>query len=296
MDRFRLVVLAVVLPLGLAPGVRAQVDPDEVFPLAVGNVWEFTDDTYNNGTVRWEVVGEQTTGGVTVPLLQTGAAAPCAVRTDAAPGGYRFRLVDPADLGASCAAAGAYPGFHEGSDGFFSGYSGAEPETVSIGGTAVTATAWTVAYVPGGSAPSTGDGYRVLEGIGPVLFVRNVDPSGAPPYTVFGYELTYARIDRVEYGMSTAAEDGPAGGALGLSVGPNPAGARGTVRFTLAEAAAVRVEVVDALGRAVRTVDVGPRPAGAGAVAVETGGLAPGVYVVRVVAGAVSASVRLVVR
>ena len=55
------------------------------------------------------------------------------------------------------------------------------------------------------------------------------------------------------------------------------------------------VVVVDALGRTVRRLDLGARPAGAGDAVLPARGLAPGVYTVRMDAGARSAAVRVVV-
>ena len=57
----------------------------------------------------------------------------------------------------------------------------------------------------------------------------------------------------------------------------------------------MRLAVVDALGRTVRRLDLGARPAGAGDAVLSTGGLAPGVYTVRLDAGARSTAVRVVV-
>ena len=52
---------------------------------------------------------------------------------------------------------------------------------------------------------------------------------------------------------------------------------------------------MDALGRTVRRLDLGARPAGAGDAVLPASGLAPGVYTVRMDAGARSAAVRVVV-
>ena len=57
----------------------------------------------------------------------------------------------------------------------------------------------------------------------------------------------------------------------------------------------MRVSVVDALGRTVRRLDLGARPAGAGEAAFPAAGLAPGVYAVRLDAASRTAAVRVVV-
>lgn len=80
-----------------------------------------------------------------------------------------------------------------------------------------------------------------------------------------------------------AEEGGPddpiADGLVGVF--PNPTAGRATVRFELAEAGAVRVDLVDALGRVVATLADGPYAAGPHEVAVDTSGLPAGVYAVR---------------
>ncbi|HEX8385373.1 MAG TPA: T9SS type A sorting domain-containing protein [Rubricoccaceae bacterium] len=94
---------------------------------------------------------------------------------------------------------------------------------------------------------------------------------------------------------TVATEPGaPAGRAFSLS--PNPVGAGGgAVRLTLPEAGPVRVSVVDALGREVAVPLDGVRAAGAHAVPLDTSRLPAGVYVVRLVAGGMVTSTRLVV-
>ena len=82
-------------------------------------------------------------------------------------------------------------------------------------------------------------------------------------------------------------------GALALSVTPNPISGRGTVRVSVPTAGHVRVVITDVLGREVAVLVDGERPAGPSDVALETGRLAPGVYVVRLVAGS-EATVRRV--
>ncbi|MEM8602137.1 MAG: T9SS type A sorting domain-containing protein, partial [Bacteroidota bacterium] len=74
--------------------------------------------------------------------------------------------------------------------------------------------------------------------------------------------------------------EGKGGAGLG-AVYPNPAGGAVTVPVTLREAAEVTVMVYDVLGRAVATVARGRVEAGRHAFGLDTGTLAPGVYVVR---------------
>ncbi len=73
-------------------------------------------------------------------------------------------------------------------------------------------------------------------------------------------------------------------------VDPNPVGPAGRVRFALAAAADVSVAVFDALGRRVAVLAQAPMAAGAHELPFPAATLAPGVYVVRIVAGAERAS------
>ena len=76
---------------------------------------------------------------------------------------------------------------------------------------------------------------------------------------------------------------------------PNPVTGRATLAFTLDAPSDVRLSVVDALGREVALVADGAYGAGRHPVVLDTRTLAPGVYVVRLAAGADVATRRLVV-
>ena len=78
------------------------------------------------------------------------------------------------------------------------------------------------------------------------------------------------------------------------AVFPNPTAGSVTLPFTLAADADVRISVVDALGREV-LVATDARQAGAQRATLNTSGLAPGVYVVRLDAAGTVRSQRLVV-
>jgi len=72
----------------------------------------------------------------------------------------------------------------------------------------------------------------------------------------------------------------PAPGILG-----NPAGAALRVRYALAGPGGVRIRVFDVLGRVARVCAVGRQAAGAQELVLGTGGLKPGVYLLRLTAG-----------
>lgn len=79
------------------------------------------------------------------------------------------------------------------------------------------------------------------------------------------------------------------------SITPNPLESGGTVRVTLTEAGPVRVAVYDVLGRQVAVLADGAWSAGEHTVSLGVERLVPGVYVVRVTAGAVSVVRRVTV-
>lgn len=89
---------------------------------------------------------------------------------------------------------------------------------------------------------------------------------------------------------TVAAEDLPSGAPLALRAAPNPTAGAVTLRLSLDAPAPVRLSVVDALGRAVRTLDLGAQAAGPVEAAWDgrdgSGrAVAAGVYVVRATAG-----------
>jgi len=76
---------------------------------------------------------------------------------------------------------------------------------------------------------------------------------------------------------------------------PNPSRGEARIEFTLAEAGATALELYDLSGRKVRTLWRGNAAEGPHDVAVNLGGLSPGVYLYRLTAGSDAAARRLVV-
>jgi subtilisin len=92
----------------------------------------------------------------------------------------------------------------------------------------------------------------------------------------------------VEAVMGGAVSDEPEASASGFALHagyPNPAAPTTRLRYTLAEAATVRLEVYDALGRRVAVLEDAPRPAGDHEVVWDASGVAGGVYFYRLTAG-----------
>jgi hypothetical protein len=78
-------------------------------------------------------------------------------------------------------------------------------------------------------------------------------------------------------------------------VAPNPVFGAGAVSLTLRVASTLRVELYDALGREAIVLHEGPLGAGVTSLPLDASRLTPGVYVVRALGSAWSASARLIV-
>ena len=86
--------------------------------------------------------------------------------------------------------------------------------------------------------------------------------------------------------LPVAGEDGPAGTSFALSApAPNPVRGAARVTVSLPEAGVLDVRLFNVLGQEVARVADGEHAAGAHTLAVETSGLAPGVYLLRATAG-----------
>ncbi len=164
------------------------------------------------------------------------------------------------------------------------------PDPVGLGGEATvedvargTGTAW---------EPLGADVY------GPVYALavdRNGDLVLGGDFTTVGSMLS-PYITLYDAPGTVATEDsGGEVGADALVVAPNPLSSGGTVRMTLPEAGPVRVAVFDVLGRAVSVLADGEKPAGVHVVPLDARQLAPGMYVVRLTAGAATVVRRVTV-
>ena len=116
--------------------------------------------------------------------------------------------------------------------------------------------------------------------------------SAARPQALASGEARFAL--RIASARATATGGGTAAVTALGAIAPNPTAGRATVSWTLAEAGPARVAVVDLLGREVAVLADGAFAAGPQRAEVPAG-LAPGVYVVRLQAGATAAAARFTI-
>ena len=115
---------------------------------------------------------------------------------------------------------------------------------------------------------------------------------GAWYYSFGNYKLVPVELSDI--GAITVAEDAAAGAlALGLAVAPNPLRGSATIRFETPASGAVSLRVYDALGREVAVLVDRELGAGPASATLDASGLAAGVYVVRLQAGATVATTQL---
>ena len=102
-------------------------------------------------------------------------------------------------------------------------------------------------------------------------------------------------VTRFRFATTVANEDAAAGAPFALGAPyPNPFRQEAAMTYRLPAAADVRLDVFDALGRQVRTLVNGRRPAGEHQASLQAAGLPPGLYVVRLTASGQTATRRLV--
>ncbi len=97
-------------------------------------------------------------------------------------------------------------------------------------------------------------------------------------------------------GVGAVASEGATGDdAFAIALAPNPVRSTATLTLTVGRPGPATVAVFDALGRRVAVLHDGPLAVGAHALTFDAAGLAPGVYVVRAVAGEAMLAQRLTV-
>lgn len=114
-------------------------------------------------------------------------------------------------------------------------------------------------------------------------FFRTVDYLGAFAPGEAVWASGWTALATMEYlsGIATPVAGGPEAAAFALTVGPNPASAAATVRFSLDRGQDVRLALYDVLGREVALVAQGAYGAGEQTARLDVAQLPAGVYVLR---------------
>ncbi len=151
-------------------------------------------------------------------------------------------------------------------------------DAVTVDGTAALGGTLRVAALPG-EAPTVGQSYDVLTADAITgAFDQIVAPDGLE-VSVSATAVTVSVSGTVD------GEDDPARAFALHAPAPNPARGSVELSFDLAQAGTVRLSVHDALGREVAVPVNDTLQPGLHAIALATDALAPGVYVIRLVAG-----------
>lgn len=123
-------------------------------------------------------------------------------------------------------------------------------------------------------------------------------PSVTTTYTCTGYSTSGCeRSDNVTVFVTLVGVDPSRDGGYGIeAVAPQPMNERGLIRFTMLEAGHVNLELIDMNGKLVGTVFDGMANAGATTLQWERGGLAAGMYFLRMRAGDHAATQKVVLQ
>ena len=275
-----------------ASAVASAQTPDTTtatryFPLAVGNEWHTrgfrtqTDQPIVWTDTRHLVVSEEAPSRFrvrTTTVRAVGGGAPVETDTvrewrydtataraliDGQP--FGFCPLNAPWVGAACAQV-------------FGGYG----RTVRVGTDSVITSV--KSFVQGGPIGSgyVSTGYTFAAGLGHNFYQHQTVSTATSSERIDQWSLQYAHVDGQEYGQRlfpVAGEGAPPEDLLALTVGPNPAAGAVSLRYTLAAPGAVRLFVVDVLGRELAVLADGERPAGNHTTTLDASRLAPGAYV-----------------
>jgi glycosidase len=136
--------------------------------------------------------------------------------------------------------------------------------------------------------PSTGTWYNYLTG----TTLNVTSTSQALTLQPGEYAVYTSRKITVPNPLATRSQQTA---AFGLSVAPNPAAGTTTIRYELPTAATASIAVQNLLGQTIRQLAPARQAAGAQAQTLPLQGLAPGVYLVRLQAGDLTQTTRLLV-
>ncbi len=274
-------------------------------PLAVGNEWH-TSESYNAGypggdyseVERVVVVGEDPAfPGRFLTEWTRRRSGPTGSSTTNGTGALRYDAATqrvegdntPCPLGAPFGApaacvAGAYA------------VTGGYGQSVAVGSQSVVTSRKQFRREVSSPSGFFSERYVFAAGLGAVEY--QMQQVTGPDQSSRSRTLQFARIGGTEYGtrlFPVAGESAPAEAALSLTVGPNPSSGAAALRYTLAVPGAVRLSIVDVLGREVAIVADGEQAAGDHVAALDTRRLAAGLYVARLTDGRALATAALTV-
>ena len=301
-----------ILSLLLAPAALAQpCDPANTsescpdttdwrryMPLAVGNAWQFREAIDYDEIVHWgwRITGEAEAGGRTYFELERCDEPEDSTVTCGEPRLIRYddeyaRVVQYGEdgdtwwTGVPCRLDLPFGGIPQTESGFYEceglpfemlylSASGSYDATLQLPPDVVSGD--TKKHI--GTPVMTGT--TLYAGIGPFEFEDEYHPEAT--------RLVYARIDGEQVGTPAFAfpTSGEPSAAQPVATAfteafPNPAREAMRAQYTLGAPQAVTLELIDVLGRRVRSVEMGPQAAGARDVRLDLDGLRAGLYVLR---------------
>lgn len=292
-------------PLAAQPCNPAQTDevcPDtkdwrRYYPLDVGNQWQYAYEGFcqEGEACRWgsQIVGTEVIDGVEY-FLRRGCSQDLegeVTCSDAVPVRYENGMDPPEDGISSSSCLLALPFNYQGE---------AECEGSALSWSTSGRYGGTFDLGNGPSLEGTSKSFLNLGGV--TSYFAGIGPTYSQgDGNTFGTGLVYARVAGVEYGtpafvFPTADEptaSSPAASGF-TAVFPNPVQDAVTARYTLASPQAVTLDLVDLLGRRVRTLEAGRQTAGAHEAEIEADGLPAGLYLLRLRGSAGATAVRRV--
>ncbi len=267
-------------------------------PLAVGNEWQYREAVDIDEIIYWgrKVIGEVEVEGQSYFQLETCEEGVDGTVTCGDPALVRYsgeyeRVVAYAEDGdvwwggVPCDLSLPFNGYPANEAGFY-GCEGLPFDVVYTAAFGAYDASWSIPpdAISGDTRKYIGTpiftGTVLYAGLGPVEYHDELHPE----FT----RLVYARIGGEEVGtpafaFPTSGEPDAAQPTASTftEVFPNPARGAVQAQYTLGSPQAVTLELIDLLGRRIRSTAMGPQAAGEHDVRIDTGGLRPGLYVLR---------------
>ena len=278
----------------LSASLRAQ-DVDSLaayFPLAVGNIWQYTYYTVNSpagpsvvASYSIEIDGDTVMPNGRHYVHAIGRAVGHPPLYMAMPTGYVRYTLDPVSAAGGLLLYDPATGSEMGVGDWFHPSQLRDHTRGIVFGESVDVI--TFGHDIGANADTCARGFGIVR-----TSLGDCEEQIAPCET---HVLVYAKIDGREYGQFLSAPPVAADPATSLAAPfPNPFATSASIPFTLGHRGHVRLDVVSALGEEVATLVDGEMGAGAHAATLDGAGLPEGLYIVRLRVGGMTLSGRLV--